>query len=537
MSLTATLLVRNARIATLDPARPYAEAMAVVGERIAWLGSDADAATWHGPATKVLDAEGRRILPGLIDSHFHLLSGALSLGQLALEDAADLEEVQARLRTAATPLPPDAWLIGRGWKYRLFAGGETIHRHLLDAVVPDRPVFLTAFDGHTAWANTRALQMAGMLHGAETGSDFSTVVLDDAGFATGELRENEAMTLVSRLLPPVTDATRLALLRQALRQLAALGLTAIHNMDGDEHQVRLLQHLIANDELSLRVLLPLSLSPGDDPGRIKQWAATTGQLHGPYLRTSAVKLFMDGVVESKTALLLAPYADGSGDLGVANYSFEEFVHLASTADALGLQVFVHAIGDAAVRQTLDGFAAIQHTNGRRDARHRIEHVELLDPADAPRFAELGVIAAIQPIHANFGLDPQNTWRRMSGPTRWPWGFAWRRLRDAGAHLALGSDWPVADASPLKGIHVALNREPLDHGLPNQRLTLDEALAGYTTWAAYAGHRDDDLGQLTPGYLADFIILDRDPYSLPVEELATIKVILTIVGGKIIFTAS
>lgn len=530
----ATTLLRNARIVTLDPAHPRAAALAVVGDRVAWAGPDDEAAAWAGPGTHVIDGGGRLALPGLTDSHFHLLLGARTLGMLPLESARDLAEVQARLRTHAATNPGGDWIVGRGWAYRLFAAGQPIHRHILDAAVADRPVYLTAFDGHTAWANTTALRLAGILAGADTGTPFSTVVMGEDGAATGELREGPAMDLVRRLIPPLTDDDQLTLLRRALRDLAALGLTGVHNMDGDEWQLGLYQRLLERGELSLRVLLPLTLRPGTPPERVDAWAAVARAQRDPRLTAGAVKLFMDGVVESKTALLLAPYADGSADLGTANYGQEEFDALVTRADARGLQVFVHAIGDGAVRRTLDGFAAARRANGARDARHRVEHVELIDPADVARFVALGAIASMQPIHANFGVDPQNTWRRLSGPGRWPWGFAWRRLRDAGVRLAFGSDWPVADPDPLQGIHACLNRPPLDAGVPDQRVTLDEAIAGYTTWAAYAAHREAELGRLAPGCLADLVLLDQDLYALPAASLADARVALTLVGGKVVF---
>jgi predicted amidohydrolase YtcJ len=532
MAPPATMLLRNARIATLDQARPWAEALAIGGDRVLWAGRDDESRAFVGPQTRVIDGGGRLALPGLIDSHFHLLAGARALGQLRLDNAASLADVQARLRAHAAANQAQEWLLGRGWKYHLFAAGEPIHRRILDAVEGERPVLLTAFDGHTAWANTSALRRAGILEGADTGSPFSTVVIGDDGLATGELRESGAIGLVRRLVPPLSEDEQLALLRRAMGELSALGLTGVHNMDGDAWQLGLYRRLLERGELSLRVLVPLSLSPGTPPERIDEWAELARGYAGPWLRAGAVKLFMDGVVESKTALLLAPYADGSADVGAANYEQEEFEELVARADAAGLQVFVHAIGDGAVRRTLDGYGAARRRNGARDARHRVEHVELIDPADVRRFVELGAIAAMQPAHANFGLDPQNTWRRLSGPARWPWGFAWRRLRDAGVAMAFGSDWPVADPNPLQGIHVCLNRQPLDHDVPDQRVTLDEAIAGYTTWAAYAGHREHELGRLAPGYLADLALLDRDLFAANPATIEETQVALTVVGGEV-----
>lgn len=538
MAPAATLLLRNARIYTQDPARPWAEALAIVGDRVAWLGPDAEAAAWLGPQTRTVDGGGRLALPGLTDSHFHLLLGARGLGRLQLDDAASVAEVQAMLRDYAAAEPGRDWLVGRGWKYSLFAPGQAIHRTTLDAVTGERPALLTAFDGHTAWANTAALRRAGILAGADTGSAFNVVVMGDDGLASGELREG-AMDLVRRLIPPIGAAEQEALLGRALRELAALGLTGVHNMDGDEEQLALYRRLLERGELSLRVLLPLSVSPGTPPERIDAWTELARDYAGPTLRAGAAKLFIDGVIESKTALLLAPYNDGSADLGAANYEQEEFAELVARADARGLQVFVHAIGDGAVRRTLDAYAAAERRNGRRDARHRVEHVELIDPSDVARFVELGAIASMQPIHANFGLDEQNTWRRLSGPRRWAWGFAWRRLLDAGVRLAFGSDWPVAHPDPLRGIDVALNRIKLDFSgpdsaFPDQRVTLEEAIAGYTTWAAYAAHREAELGRLAPGYLADLVLLSHNLFELPREALREAKVDLTVAGGAVVF---
>ncbi len=534
-----TLLLRNARIATQNPAQPWATALAVVDDRIVWVGADAEASAWCGPRTQEIDGAGRLVLPGFCDSHLHVLIGARSLGRLQLDEATSLDDLQARLRAYADANPDREWIVGRGWMYRLFAPGVAIDRRMLDAVVPDRPVFLSAFDGHTGWANTVALEQAGVLHGAATGNPFSTVVLDATGKATGELREGPAMDFVRRLIPPLSAVEQDDLLRRALRELAALGITSIHNMDGDADQLALYARFAAAGELSLRLLLPLSITPGMDPAQIDAWAELAAQHQGPVLRAGAVKLFMDGVVEAKTALLLAPYADGSDDLGIANYDQAEFTTLVTRADARNLQVFVHAIGDAAVQRTLDSFAAAQHANGRRDARHRVEHVELIDPVDVGRFAELGAIASFQPIHVGFGLDEENTWRRLSGPTRWPLGFAWRTLTDAGAQLALGSDWPVASPDPLRGIGTALQRTKLDlsgpeSSFPDQRLTLGELISGYTTGAAYAAHREGELGRLAPGYLADFVLLEADIFTLPPEAIATTQVTLTVMGGQVVF---
>jgi predicted amidohydrolase YtcJ len=539
MQTPATLILRNARIYTMSPAQPWAEALAAVGDRVIWLGRDDEAGQWAGPRTQVIDGGGRLALPGLIDSHFHLLLGARAMGQLDLDDTTSLGEVQRRLADYAAASPRREWIVGRGWKYSLFPPGMAIHRSILDVAEPHRPVLLTAFDGHTSWANTAALEQAGILGGAETGSAFSQVVMGADGLATGELREGEAIDLVRQLVPPMGAAEQEDLLKTALRRLASLGVTGVHNMDGDEAQLALYERFAEAGELSLRVLLPFSVRPGTPPAQIDAWAELARRHAGPLLRAGAAKLFMDGVVESKTALLLAPYADGSADLGVANYEQEEFEELVVRADARGLQVFVHAIGDGAVRRTLDAYAAARRHNGARDSRHRVEHVELIDPADVARFVELGALAAMQPLHANFGLDEQNTWRRLAGPKRWPWGFAWRRLSDAGVRIAFGSDWPVASPDPLRGLHVARNRIKLDFSgpdsaFPDQRVSLEQAIAAYTAEAAYAGHREAELGRLAPGYLADLVLLSRNLFDIPEAEIGATRVELTVVGGQVVY---
>jgi predicted amidohydrolase YtcJ len=484
-----------------------------------------------------VNAGGRLLLPGLTDSHIHLLWGARALGDLALDDAATLPECLQCLRAYADANPGLPWIKGRGWRYSLFARGEAIHRSLLDAAVPDRPVYLTAFDGHTAWVNTRALELAGILGGAEAGPN-SLVVLGDDGTATGELRESGAMAYVRSLLPAPTPADDERLLRRALRELAALGVTGAHNMDGDVDQIALYQRLAERGELTLRVRCPMSFSPDTPLERLDEFATIGAAYAGPWVRGGCVKLFADGVVESKTALLLAPYADGSDDLGAANYEEAHFRQVVARADVLGQQVIVHAIGDGAVRMALDAFEHARAQNGARDSRHRVEHVELLDPADLRRFRALGVVASMQPVHANFGSDEQNPWRRLAGPGRWAWGFPWRALLDAGAPMAFGSDWPVASCDPLLGMQVAQTRIKLDFSaadspFPDQRPRLEQTVAAYTAGAAYAGFAERELGCVAPGFLADVVLLSENIFELPSERIASARAALTIVGGRII----
>jgi predicted amidohydrolase YtcJ len=553
----ASLVLRNARIYTQVRADPWAEALAVQDDRIVWVGPDMHASDWIGPETQVIDVGRRLVLPGLIDSHFHLLMGARYLRDLQLGDARTVEEVQVRLRAFAAAHPEREWLVGQGWQYSLFAGGSAPTRALLDAVVSDRPVLLIAFDLHTAWANTAALQRAGILNGAPAPLSFGAVVMGEDGLATGELREPPAMDLVRRLIPPLTREEETDLLRQALRLCAGYGITSVHNMDGNAYSLALYRDLEARGEMTLRIYVPLLVEPGTSEDAIEAWVQATRDTQrasngegahaaaAPFVRTGCVKLFADGVIEAKTAWMLEPYDDGSGDCGRPNFDPDEFKKLIVKADALKLQIFVHAIGDAAIRATLDAYELARKLNQPRDSRHRIEHIEVLDPVDLTRMKRMRVLASMQPLHADFGSDPNNPWRQLVGPKRWAWGFPWRTILNAGVLLAFGSDWPVVTMNPFEGMRAALTRPKLDFSdershFPDHRLTLTELIAGYTLEGAFFEFQESEKGRLKPGMLADLAVLDTDLFNLPRADLqaaiASTRSALTIVGGRVVHRA-
>lgn len=552
----ASIVLRNARIYTLVRAEPWAEALAIAGDRIVWVGPDMDAADWVGPDTQVIDAGRRLVLPGLVDSHFHLLIGARALRDLKLDDARTLDEVQSRLRAFAEAHPEREWLTGRGWQHSLFARGGKPDRAVLDAVVSDRPVFLVASDGHSAWVNTAALQRADILHGPANPPSFGAVVMGDDGLATGELRE-AAMDSVRDLIPPLAREEEDELLRQALRACAEYGITSVHNMDGDAQSLTVYRDFEARGELTLRIYVPLTIEPGTPESAIEAWAHETHQISRatlearaepgemPFVRTGCVKLFADGVIESKTAWMLEPYDDGSGERGRPNFDPDEFKRLITKADALKLQIFVHAIGDAAARAALDAFDLARKLNQPRDSRHRLEHIEVLDPVDLTRMKRKRVLASVQPLHAEFGSDPDNPWRRLVGPRRWAWGFPWRAILNAGVPMAFGSDWPVVTMNPFEGMRAALTRPKLDFSdarsyFPDHRLTLEELIAGYTFDGAFFEFQERDKGRIKPGMLADLAVLDTDLFNVPRADLeasiANTRAALTIVGGRIVHRA-
>jgi predicted amidohydrolase YtcJ len=536
MTTYADLLIVNAKALTQDRARPRAEAVAVQGERIVFVGSTADALTWRRPHTRVIDAGGRTLLPGLIDSHFHLLWGSLKLDNIQCEGLTTYAELTAAVQSYAAANPDRPWLLGNGMIYEIGPNRQIPTRHHLDAIVADRPLAIMAFDYHTMFANTRALELAGLLHGADCDPG-SEIVMGVDGMATGELRERGAFGPVQALAPKPDAARKRALVRQGLAQAAAYGITSVHNMDGSLEQLALYAEMEAAGELTLRINVPLSVTPGTVIADLDEAIAMRDAYLSNRVRSTCAKFFMDGVIESYTALMLDPYADKPGDTGKAIFEAEPFTKLALACDRLGLQLITHAIGDGAVRRTLDAYAAVQAAHGRRDSRHRIEHVELLHPADLPRFQALGVIASMQPLHEVVS-EPGQLWAKNVGEARWGWGFPWQSLRTSGAHLVFGSDWPVVTQNPYLGMQAALARKPWSTALdlPVQTQSLEDTLAAYTRDGAYAEFQEGVKGELRRGLLADLVLLTGDLENTSVAEVGQMSAALTISGGHVVYEA-
>ena len=534
--MKADLIVANVSAFTLDPEKPHAEAVAVVGDRIAFVGSEAEALQLRGPDTEVVDGGGKTLLPGIVDAHFHLMWGSLRLNDILLTGVRGLEGLRTAVATYRAANPDATWLRGSGLSYDVLPGSERLTRQHLDAIEPNLPLVLTCFDFHTVWCNTVALNAAGILHGANPGGN-AEVVLGDDGAATGELREFEAMHLVYDLIPEVGAAQKLRLLEQGVKLAHSYGITSVHNMNGDAEEFALYRQLDERGELGLRVYFPYRLSPHES---VEQGVAEAVSLRDGYrsdfLRAGALKLFMDGVVESFTAFLTEPYADLTTS-GEAIFSAQHFDDVAVCADAAGLQIAVHAVGDAAVRRALDGYALAQRENGVRDSRHRVEHVELLHPDDTGRFHDLGVVASMQPYHCTrpeLGYLP--SWLRFVPEARFRDSFPWRSLRAAGAHLAFGSDWPVVSMNPFLGFDAAVNRQPWADTLPSEAQTVMQTLAAYTRDAAYTEFMEHEKGTLKTGLLADMVLLSEDVLELPPADLAKLSAELTVCGGKIVHEA-
>ena len=532
----ANFIITHARVFTADPANPHAEAVAVSGERITFVGTAADAENWRGPRTRIIDAGGRTLMPGFIDSHFHLFWGSLELGDIQLVGAKSLGDLAARVNEFVSRNPDQYWLAGQGLPYNLLGGDQPLTRHHLDALVADRPLIVFAYDHHTAWANTEGLRRARLLQDGKTVAPNSEIVPGADGLASGELRESGANRPITDLIPPPDTARKRALLHRGLAEIAKLGVTSVHNMDGDPDQIALYAALEDAGELTLRVYVPFSATPATPPEALAEAVRWRETYQSDMVRAGCVKFFMDGVIESYTALMLDDYADQPGNRGDANFSAEHFNRMALEADRLGLQIFVHAIGDAAVRRTLDGFEAARRANGERDSRHRVEHIELIHPDDLPRFAQLGVIASMQPLHSPLTANDTDVWPARVGHDRWHRSFAWQSLREAGARLAFGSDWPVVTFNPMLGVSAALNRQPWAPGLPDHRQTLADTLIAYTRDAAYAEFQENVKGQLRPGLLADMVLLSDDIFTVPVEAIDQVHPVMTLCGGRVVYEA-
>lgn len=545
--MSADLVILNARVLTMDDDAPRASAVAVRGQRLERIGSDADVRPLIGPDTRVIDAEGRTLLPGFVESHLHLFSGAWGQRLLQLAGVMGRDALTGAVQAFAAANPAEGLLFGQGASYDILGTDLRLDRHALDAMCPDRPLCIMAYDFHTLYANTAALTAANLLHGRDLPPG-NEVVMGSDGLATGELREKLALLPVLRLrtsggremlgmtgteppVPPTEKEWRedVEVLKEGLRFCAAKGITSMHNMDGNRHLLELLARVDQEGALTARISVPFHLTREMQLSELARARAMAADFTGDKLSSNRVKIFIDGVIESGTAAMLDDYADRPGHRGDPIFDAAAFAEAAVAIDALGMQIAVHAIGDAAVRIALDGYQAAQAANGSRDSRHRIEHIEMIDPSDIPRLAELGVIASVQPLHAPQG---ENASSRSIGPRRAAHAYPWAALHRAGARIAFSSDWPIVPVDPLLGIQTALTRQPHLPGLPDHRLPLIEVLKAFTCNGAYAGFMEDRTGTLKVGHYADLVLLGGDIEATPPDQIAAMPVALTLCDGRI-----
>lgn len=545
----ADLVILNARVRPLF-AMPGISAIAVRNGYIDALGADEGIRSLVGPHTRIIDAGGRELLPGFIESHLHLFMGGATLSMLDLSEVFGFDAVYAAFQNSINDNPGTDLIAGFAANYTMFGEDRRPDRHLLDQISLDRPICMYSVDLHCAWANSRALDLAGILHGVdlEPGSE---VVMGEDGKATGELREFAAMNFIQQLsklkgrdsldykgLDLVPDDARAfdrALIRMAGEYCASHGITSAVNMDGNPYQAGLMRDLALAGEMPVRVSLPLKLVESDGVSGVGQIDLFGDEVPG-WLHFGRVKLFLDGVFDTWTALTVTDYPGRAGYRSEPLIAPDVFNAICVEADKRGLQIATHAVGDGAVRATIDGYEAAARTNGPRDARHRIEHIDTITPEDLDRLKPLGITASMQPVHppgsAGLPLEPTT---RIMGRERWDTAFPWRMIRDRDVPLAFGTDWPVSPLSPLHAIHCALSRRPWDDAMPDQRITLDECLAAYTIGGAYADFCEDHRGALKPGMAADLVLVDGDLESLE-KSASAATVALTICDGRVSYEA-
>ncbi len=534
-SLAPDLIIVNAAVHTLDPARPTAGAVAIQGNRIVAVGSTADVRPLAGRETRIIDADNKLVLPGFNDAHVHFLMGGFSLANVDLRDAQSPQEMARRLGEYARKLPKGRWILGGDWDHERWPNALLPTKETIDANTPDHPVWVNRLDGHMALANSLALKLAGITK--KTKDPPGGLIVRDAktGEPTGVLKDG-AQNLVDRVIPDKTFDEKHTAARAATEHAAQAGVTSLTDMSaGDD--VGLYQHMLDRGELKTRIYAIRSIVSWEPMGKIGVRAAFGSDM----LRIGGLKGFADGSLGSSTALFFQPYNDTPETRGLLfDQMLPEGIMLkrVEAADRIGLQVMIHAIGDEANKRILDIYEQAADKNGPRDRRFRIEHAQHLRAADIPRFGQQKVIASMQPYHA---ADDGRWCDKRIGPERSKGTYAFRSLLDTGAILAFGSDWTVAPLNPLEGLKAAVTRQTLDGKHPNgwnpeQKLTLDEAIRAFTAGSAYAEFAENVKGTITPGKLADLVMLDRDLYQIPPTEIDKARVLLTIVDGRTVWEA-
>jgi predicted amidohydrolase YtcJ len=541
----ADFVVLHGRIYTVNPQQRWAEALAISRDKIVAVGSDKEIAEYRGARTQTIDAAGQVVLPGFTDSHNHFLEGSLSLDDPDLNDARSASDMRQILKNYESSHPGTGWVFGQGWSYDAFGVNGLPDKRMLDEIFPSRPVYLESFDGHTGWVNNKALALAHITR--DTPDPPTGKIVRDASTkdATGVLKE-DARHLVKSLIPPPAREDKLASLRKGLALANHYGLVRVHaageppDTFGDFFDLDLFEQLRREGHLTVRFYVSRVIDPPELASEaLASLENARNRYHDEWISVGAAKFFLDGVIEAHTAAMLSPYSDDPRISGSTLWAADKFNPAVAELDRRGFQIFTHAIGDRAVRLALDAYQRAELANGRRDARHRIEHIEIVSSEDIPRFASLNVIASMQPLHA---YPDAGVWSLHVGTEREKLGFAWNSLQKAGARLAFGSDWEVVTMNPWPGIQCAVTRQtdegqPKGGWIPEQRISVAQAIAGYTIGAAYAGHRETMEGSLEPGKLADLVIVSQNPFEIDPLRIGKTEVILTMVGGRVVYRST
>ncbi len=529
----ADLIIRHAKVWTVDENRPTAQAVAVLGDRIVAVGSNAEVEAWRGGQTRVIDAGGKLLLPGFNDAHVHFVSGGLALDGVQLNDATSTQEFVRRIAERAKLTPQGEWMTGGDWDETKWIPATLPTRELIDPVTPGTPVFLSRYDGHMALANSVTLRLAGIT-AATPDPPGGVIVRDAQGNPTGALKD-AAMDLVAKFQPPLPHDARLRAVRRALDHAASLGVTSVQNMNPEYEDIAIYSELRERGELTTRIYAAPLIPSVDDQVKV-------GIRHAfgdSFLRIGAVKAYADGSLGSATAYFWEPFLDQPGNHGILSDEMHPVSLMRDRmmrADAAGIQICTHAIGDQGISMILDLYDELVKTRGQRDRRLRIEHAQHMAAKDFDRFAQLHVIASVQPYHA---IDDGRWAEGRIGHDRSSRTYAFRTFLDRGVRLAFGTDWDVAPLNPMLTIYAAVTRATLDGKhpggwFPEQRLTLPETVQAYTLGSAYAEFQEKEKGSISPGKLADMVLVSEDIFSVEPAKIRDVKVLTTIVGGKIVW---
>ncbi len=533
----ADIVLVNGSIYTMDSSRRWAQAVAISNGRIAFVGTDQDAVRFAGPLSNVVNLHGKMVLPGFIDSHIHPIDGEIEESGLCLNDYESVDSIKRVIKEYAKEHPDDKWIIGAGWSLPTF-GPAGPGKMLLDELVPDRPAFIRSQDGHSAWANSRALEMSGVKELTPDPKGGRIERLADGKEPSGCLRES-ACELISVLTPkPSADEYREAALK-VQKRLNAFGITGVQDACASEDELKAYASLDDSNLLSMRVSAAMMLRADKGEEQIKAFKDFRDKYDGNGLTVRAVKIFADGVIESKTAAMLEPYLGGDGkELGILEFAPNLFKWYACKLDDAGFQIHVHAIGDRAVRTALDAIEIAQRLNGRSDKRHHIAHLELIDAKDINRFRDANITANFQSFWAFRDDYISKLTEPILGPERCKHLYPINSLLKSGATVVGGSDWNVTTANPLDAIQVAVTRCGLNETadkvfLPEERASLPEILAAYTINGAWLGHWERETGSIEAGKSADLIILDKNLFSIDPKEIHNTKVLWTLFKGRVV----
>ena len=528
----------NARIYTVNSEDPWAQAMAVREGKIVAVGSDESIAEYQGPSTRVIDAKGHMVLPGFVDSHVHMMAGAAMLEQISLHDAKNIGDFQKKIKDYAVAHPEKKWIRGMGWYYSIFGKSGMPHKKYIDEVVPDRPVYVSAYDGHSSLANSKALEAAGITRNTPDPPAGIIVRDPETGEPTGVLKEAAGQLMMNAVPQPTYEEER-DLLGKAIHYATSLGFTRLISAGGDAARIELFDEIRKRGDLTVRFHMAQFVNPPVSSDVLSIMEEKRKKYCDDWIDLGSVKFLMDGVIEAHTAAMLEPYENDPTNKGFFNLDPEKYKESVVEFDRLGFTISTHAIGDATIRLALDVYEAVKKANDRTDERHRIEHIEAPSAQDIPRFGKLGVIASMQPLHTTPNDNMLNAWAGSIGPERASRAWPWRSILTGDANLAFGSDWPVVTLNPWEAVEILLTREtpegtPAGGWLPEQRLTLEEAIQGYTMGGAIAARREKTEGSIEVGKLADVIIISQDLFRIAPNQISETKVLMTMVGGKTVY---